>query len=90
MRHRLLNNQQQQQQPQQSQEQLLLDLTNSETPSPASTNGPFTEEKDIMQKLLQCRLDRERLSVLEEAIKATLPGLENQLLAKVYIIDVSK
>ncbi len=36
-----------------------------------------------MIKLKKCRLDRERMSVLNDAIKSTLPGLESQLLEKV-------
>lgn len=79
LRHRPLNNQQ----PQQSQEPLLLDLSES-TPSFSSPSAdvPYSD-KDITQKLQKCRLDRERLAVLNGAIKSTLPGLEDQLLEKV-------
>ncbi|KAL9540222.1 hypothetical protein PS6_010864 [Mucor atramentarius] len=79
LRHRPLNNQQ----PQQSQEPLLLDLSES-TPSSSSlpsADVPYSD-KDIMEKLQKCRLDRERLAVLNGAIKSTLPGLEDQLLEK--------
>lgn len=53
-------------------------LVNVDTPS-----SPSFKEKDIMTKLKKCRLDRERMSVLNEAIKSTLPGLESELLEKV-------
>ncbi|CAO3629281.1 unnamed protein product [Mucor fragilis] len=82
LRHRPLNNQQLLQQ--QSQEPLLLDLSES-TPTSSSSEAaaqvPYSD-KDIIEKLQKCRLDRERLAVLNGAIKSTLPGLEDQLLDK--------
>lgn len=81
MRHRPLKNQQQQQQ-QQTKEPLLVDLSCSTQSSSKPTNESY-RDKDIMEKLQRCRLDRERLSVLNSAIKSTLPGLEDQLLEKV-------
>ncbi|GAN00981.1 conserved hypothetical protein [Mucor ambiguus] len=82
LRHRPLNNQQLLQQ--QSQEPLLLNMSDS-TPtsslSSAAADVPYSDT-DIIEKLQKCRLDRERLAVLNGAIKSTLPGLEDQLLEK--------
>ena len=41
------------------------------------------KDDSILAKLNACRLDRERMSVLNAAIKSTLPGLEDQLLERV-------
>ncbi|CEP10686.1 hypothetical protein [Parasitella parasitica] len=78
LRHRLLNNQQQQQQQTAEQQPpLLIDLSD-----PAPSSSTSSSDKDIMEKLQKCRLDRERLAVLDGAIKSTLPGLEDPLLEK--------
>ncbi|KAI8642468.1 hypothetical protein BD408DRAFT_416572 [Parasitella parasitica] len=83
LRHRLLNNrqlQQQQQQQQQQKEQQLSLLVDLNDPAPSASIA--SSDKDFVEKLRKCRLDRERLALLSGAIKSTLPGLEDQLLEK--------
>lgn len=57
-------------------------LVDVDVDEPSESADSFKHE-NIMEKLQKCRLDRERMSVLTDAIKSTLPGLENQLLEKV-------
>ncbi|CAO3643888.1 unnamed protein product [Mucor hiemalis] len=56
-------------------------LVDVDVDEPSGSADSFKHE-NIMEKLQKCRLDRERMSVLTDAIKSTLPGLENQLLEK--------
>jgi hypothetical protein len=52
-------------------------------------NEPSTsaiKEHELMEMLKKCRLDRERLSVLNNAMKSILPGMEGPLLAKVGFV----
>jgi hypothetical protein len=47
-------------------------------------SAPF-DYSEITSKLQKSRLDREKLSILNHAIKSTMPGLEDQLLQKVSV-----
>lgn len=58
--------------------QTLVDIEQDNT-----VNNNNVSHQEIMIKLKQCRLDRERLTILDNAAKSTLPGLEDQLLEKV-------
>ncbi len=77
LRHRKIKSNliQQEQQEETVKTRTLVNVDNNEQES--------FKEVDIMIKLKKCRLDRERMSVLNDAIKSTLPGLESQLLEKV-------
>ncbi|KAI9487627.1 MAG: hypothetical protein EXX96DRAFT_554003 [Benjaminiella poitrasii] len=54
------------------------------SPEASSSVVPLREQ-EIMERLHKCRLDRERLSVLDNVIKSLLPGLEEKLLEKASI-----
>lgn len=63
--------------------QTLVDVEDNLDNNRTSAVISLDSHQDIMEKLRQCRLDREKLSILDSAIKSTLPGLEDQLLDKV-------
>lgn len=52
----------------------------------ASTSHTEYKEHELMDMLKKCRLDRERMSVLHNAMKSTLPGLEDPLLQRVRVL----
>lgn len=55
-----------------------------DTPPPSTCNQ-FVTETEAITNLKKCRLDRERLVVLDALIKSTLPRLQDRLLEKVNI-----
>lgn len=67
------------------------EVTNGTTPSSSlsssssssSAQHTLLTEIEAIKNLKKCRLDRERLSVLDSLMKSTLLGLQDQLLEKV-------